>query len=138
MFVALGLSAVLPIGHAMQLHSLSKLDELMGLRWAVLQGVLYISGAAIYAVRRHIQISRPQLMIPCQRRIPERYQPGRFDILGSSHQMFHILVVLAATSHLNGLLQAFNNKMMYAQLAGQLVGADMCQGHTADLGRLHG
>jgi len=51
MFVALGLSAVLPIGHAMQLHSLSKLDELMGLRWAVLQGVLYILGAAIYAVR---------------------------------------------------------------------------------------
>lgn len=56
MFVALGLSAVLPIGHAMQLHSLHKLDELMGLRWVVLEGVLYISGAAIYAVRSFVRV----------------------------------------------------------------------------------
>jgi len=54
MFVALGLSAVLPIAHATRLHSLSTLDELMGLRWVVLQGVLYISGATIYAVSRCI------------------------------------------------------------------------------------
>jgi len=121
MFVALGLSAVLPIAHAMHLHSLSKLDELMGLRWVVLQGILYISGAAIYAVRRLIKLSTHKLIVVFQRRIPERYQPGKFDIVGSSHQVFHVLVVLAAASHLNGLLHAFNNKMIYLQ-------ADMCQG----------
>ena len=43
-----------------------------------------------------------------QARWPERAWPGSFDIWGSSHQLFHILVVLAAASHLYGLLKAFD------------------------------
>jgi adiponectin receptor len=34
--------------------------------------------------------------------------PGRFDIWGSSHQLFHIFVMLAATSHLVGMAKAFD------------------------------
>jgi len=40
-------------------------------------------------------------------RIPERFAPGRFDIWGSSHQIFHVLVLAAAVTHLVGLLKAF-------------------------------
>ena len=43
-----------------------------------------------------------------QSRIPERLSPGKFDYLGSSHQIFHVLVVLAAGSHLVGLMKAFD------------------------------
>ena len=43
-----------------------------------------------------------------QARVPERLSPGSFDIWGSSHQIFHILVVLAAASHLVGLMKAFD------------------------------
>lgn len=43
-----------------------------------------------------------------QARIPERWRPGAFDIWGSSHQIFHVLVVLAAATHLVGLLKAFD------------------------------
>ena len=51
MFVAMGLSAVLPILHGMQLYGLATLTHTIGLRWVVLQGMLYIVGAGLYAVR---------------------------------------------------------------------------------------
>jgi len=63
----------------------------IALDWVVLQGALYIIGAVIYAAR-----------------VPERLKPGRFDIWGSSHQIFHVLVLLAAASHLVGLIKAFD------------------------------
>lgn len=40
--------------------------------------------------------------------MPERLRPGRFDIWGSSHQIFHVLVLMAAATHLTGLLKAFD------------------------------
>ncbi len=40
--------------------------------------------------------------------MPERLRPGKFDIWGSSHQIFHVLVVAAAVAHLIGLLKAFD------------------------------
>ena len=43
-----------------------------------------------------------------QARWPERSWPGSFDIWGSSHQIFHVLVVMAAASHLYGLLKTFD------------------------------
>ncbi|XP_068309430.1 heptahelical transmembrane protein 3-like isoform X4 [Pyrus communis] len=32
-------------------------------------------------------------------RIPERWKPGKFDVVGHSHQIFHIFVVLGALAH---------------------------------------
>jgi len=50
MFVAMGLSAVFPIFHGLKLYGLSRMGEMVGLKWVVLQGALYIVGAATYAV----------------------------------------------------------------------------------------
>lgn len=50
MFVAMGLSAVFPVVHGWGLYGLEQLERQIGLSWMVLQGVLYIAGAAIYAV----------------------------------------------------------------------------------------
>ncbi|KAF1348779.1 hemolysin-III related-domain-containing protein [Delphinella strobiligena] len=91
MFVAMGLSAVIPIIHGVFLYGVTQLQVQMGLSWVVSQGVLYILGAAIYAAR-----------------IPEKLRPGAFDIWGSSHQIFHVLVLMAAATHLVGLLKAFD------------------------------
>jgi len=41
-------------------------------------------------------------------RVPERLYPGQFDICINSHQIFHIMVVLAIISHLRGLVNAFH------------------------------
>jgi adiponectin receptor len=91
MFVLMGLSAVFPVLHGVKLYGVEHLRTSIGLDWVVLQGVLYIVGAVIYAAR-----------------VPEKWAPGKYDIWGSSHQIFHVLVVLAAASHLVGLLTAFD------------------------------
>jgi adiponectin receptor len=108
MFVAMGASAVIPVLHGISLFGVTQLERQMGLSWLVLQGVLYVSGAAIYAVStvsaRYCQI----VLIETQARFPERLKPGSFDIWGSSHQIFHVLVLLAAASHFVGLIKAFD------------------------------
>ncbi|KAK4247928.1 hemolysin-III related-domain-containing protein [Corynascus novoguineensis] len=92
MFVGLGLSGVIPVLHGLSFYGYRELDERMGLSWVLLQGALYISGAFLYAVR-----------------FPECKWPGAFDIWGSSHQIFHVCVLLAATSHLYGMIKAFDH-----------------------------
>lgn len=42
-----------------------------------------------------------------QTRFPEAWRPGKFDIWGASHQIFHVLVVISAMVHLYGILSAF-------------------------------
>ena len=42
-------------------------------------------------------------------RIPERFVPGLFDYFGSSHQIFHVHVVLAALAHYWCILTAFDH-----------------------------
>ncbi|GAM88022.1 hypothetical protein ANO11243_060510 [Dothideomycetidae sp. 11243] len=91
MFVAMGLSAVFPVVHGVAIYGRAQLEKQMGLSWVVLQGALYVLGAALYAGR-----------------VPERFAPGKFDIVGASHQIFHTLVVLAAAAHLVGLLKALD------------------------------
>lgn len=43
-----------------------------------------------------------------QIRWPERMSPKTFDIWGSSHQIFHVLILFAAASHLCGMTKAFD------------------------------
>ena len=50
MFVALGLSAIFPVLHGLQLYGFQQMCQQMGLFWVILQGLLYITGAGIYAV----------------------------------------------------------------------------------------
>lgn len=48
--------------------------------------------------------------VRCKTRIPESLRPGKFDIWCSSHQIFHIFVVLATVSQLFGIWSAFDYK----------------------------
>lgn len=91
MFVGMGLSAVFPVLHGLGVFGFDRMRGQIGLSWLLLQGFLYVLGAGLYAAR-----------------VPERLYPGKFDIWGSSHQIFHILVVCAAGAHLTGLLKAFD------------------------------
>ena len=53
----------------------------------ILMGVCYLMGAYIYAVA-----------------VPEKWKPGRFDVWMSSHNLFHILVVMGAYVHYRAAL----------------------------------
>ncbi|KAL7792101.1 mPR-like GPCR protein [Trichoderma ceciliae] len=92
MFVSLGLSGIIPVGHGLLKFGYLTLEDRMGLTWVVLQGAMYIFGAFLYAARW-----------------PERSYPGVFDIWGSSHQIFHMFVLLAAATHFYGLAKAFDH-----------------------------
>ena len=51
MFAVYGLSAIFPVVHGLVLYGMEQLRYSMGLYWVVLQGLLYLVGAATYAVR---------------------------------------------------------------------------------------
>ncbi|CAI2728396.1 unnamed protein product [Schistosoma spindalis] len=63
LFIALGLSGVVPCVHYILIEDLQENVHYSALGWLILMAVLYISGATIYALR-----------------IPERLYPGKFDI----------------------------------------------------------
>ncbi|KAI9660949.1 MAG: hypothetical protein M1821_009276 [Bathelium mastoideum] len=58
MFVGMGLSAVFPVFYGVKLYGIQRLDETMGLSWVVLQGLLYVLGAAIYAAAGNYNTTR--------------------------------------------------------------------------------
>lgn len=82
-FAAFGMSNIIPIIHwffVLETHLFVYLG------YFILQGAIYVIGGLLYALR-----------------IPERFFPGKCDYWFQSHQIFHIMVVLAAIIHLNGL-----------------------------------
>lgn len=81
LFFGMGMSGAVPVLHKLILFW-NRPEALQTTGYEVLMGALYGLGALIYAVR-----------------IPERWKPGRFDIAGQSHQLFHVLVVAGAFTH---------------------------------------
>jgi adiponectin receptor len=86
MFIALGLSGLVPAIHYVITFGSYKAFNVGGLGWLVLMATFYITGACLYAAR-----------------IPERLFPGKFDIWFQSHQIFHVFVVAAAYVHYHGI-----------------------------------
>lgn len=82
MFVAFGLSGALPVLWCLYTDGTDETWNRFGLGWLLAEAALYIGGAGIYAAR-----------------IPERFTPGKYDYFGHSHQIFHVMVVLAAICH---------------------------------------
>ncbi|CAN6562822.1 unnamed protein product [Malus baccata var. baccata] len=81
LFLGMGLSGILPVMHKLILFS-DQPEALHTTGYEILMGLLYGVGALVYATR-----------------IPERWLPGKFDIAGHSHQLFHVLVVAGAYTH---------------------------------------
>ncbi|RKF57778.1 ADIPOR-like receptor SPBC12C2.09c [Erysiphe neolycopersici] len=90
MFIAMGLSALFPVIHGLKIYGFHTMRSRIGLVGLVFEGIFYIMGASLYAARW-----------------PERSKPGFFDVWGSSHQIFHILVLVAAGFHFYSLLTAY-------------------------------
>jgi predicted membrane channel-forming protein YqfA (hemolysin III family) len=61
MFVLMGLSAVFPVLHGIELYGIHEMRDRMGLIWVVLQGFLYILGAGLYAVSHSKSRAGPEV-----------------------------------------------------------------------------
>ncbi|GMH13643.1 hypothetical protein Nepgr_015484 [Nepenthes gracilis] len=81
LFFGMGVSGVAPILHKLILYG-QQPEAVKTTVYEVLMGMFYGAGALVYAAR-----------------IPERWKPGKFDIAGHSHQLFHVLVVAGAYTH---------------------------------------
>ncbi|KAI0009663.1 hemolysin-III related-domain-containing protein [Xylariaceae sp. FL0662B] len=90
-FVCTGLSGLAPIVHGVVFFGFAQMMRQSGLPYYLAEGGLFLLGAVVYATR-----------------FPESLSPGTFDIYGASHQIFHVLVVLATVVHLVGVLDAFD------------------------------
>lgn len=81
LFFGMGVSGIAPILHKLILFR-NRPEAIYTTGYEVLMGLFYGIGALIYAMR-----------------IPERWMPGKFDIAGQSHNIFHVLVVAGAFTH---------------------------------------
>lgn len=110
-FVSTGFSAFAPIIHAVLIFPYDQLDKQAGLRYYYVEGALILIGVIFYVVcQPPISLRRLECdtdISICQTHFPESWKPVRFDILGASHQIFHVFVVLGAAVHLYGILAAF-------------------------------
>ncbi|KAM3240559.1 hypothetical protein ACQJBY_053934 [Aegilops geniculata] len=81
LFLAMGMSGVIPAVHALWVnwgHTACYLA--LGLEVAM--GLAYAVGAWFYVSR-----------------VPEKWRPGVFDVVGHSHQIFHVFVLVGAITH---------------------------------------
>lgn len=95
MFIIFGLSGTIPVFWSLYKWGYSTTYQKIGLNWLIREALFYIGGAVLYAAQ-----------------FPERFalvdsNRGKFDIFGSSHQIFHFCVVIAAYCHWRALLECY-------------------------------
>ncbi|KIM93310.1 hypothetical protein OIDMADRAFT_46275 [Oidiodendron maius Zn] len=95
-FVSIGLLGFVPLIHGIVMFGTAQMVKQSGILYYLCGGLLQVMGAVSYSMR-----------------LPETFKPGRFDIYGHSHQIFHVFVVLGTTVHLAGILTAFDYNYQY-------------------------
>ncbi|RLN41397.1 heptahelical transmembrane protein 4-like [Panicum miliaceum] len=81
LFACMGMSGLVPIVHKMLVFG-ARPEAVLTTGYEMAMGASYLAGVAVYATR-----------------VPERWMPGRFDLAGHSHQLFHALVIAGAYAH---------------------------------------
>jgi len=91
-----GLYSFLPIGHQIYIHGVMHQEIVDYMKGFFLMLLLYMTGMVFYQIR-----------------FPEVCWPGKFDLLGQSHQIFHILTAIATFIHYMTLLQYYKIRTTY-------------------------
>ncbi|KAL6645042.1 hypothetical protein ACP70R_016650 [Stipagrostis hirtigluma subsp. patula] len=81
LFACMGMSGLVPIVHKMLVFG-GRPEAVLTTGYEMAMGAFYLAGVVVYATR-----------------VPERWMPGRFDLAGHSHQLFHVLVIAGAYAH---------------------------------------
>ncbi|CAI4038342.1 hypothetical protein SMKI_04G6860 [Saccharomyces mikatae IFO 1815] len=96
-FILFGFSGLLPLTTGFFKFGIQGVLNRIKVSFVFWEALFYISGAVIYGFR-----------------IPETLAPGKFDFLGSSHQIFHIMVVLGSICHLKAIIGSY--KLMHSHI----------------------
>ncbi|KAI4906749.1 hypothetical protein J4E90_010208 [Alternaria incomplexa] len=100
LFVAFAAAGIFPLWRGIQMYGWERMGELAGLRWGLACGFVCLAS-----------------LVPFMTRFPERWKQGKFDLWLSSHQIFHIAVVIAACLHFVGLMKAYSFQHMHMRIA---------------------
>lgn len=103
MFVTFGLSGVLPVVTAVAKFGVQQAEDRSNASWLICEGFFYILGACLYAARIPERFTHVEDNCVGQ----NRYAKGMFDLVGHSHQIFHIMVVIAAFCHWKALVGCY-------------------------------
>ncbi|GAM88240.1 hypothetical protein ANO11243_062730 [Dothideomycetidae sp. 11243] len=95
-FSLLAVSAMLPNLHSAGLLGWTQACEQIGLQWYLAEGLALLVGVALFVGR-----------------LPERLSPGRFDVWGHSHQLFHIAAVVGAACHVVAISAGLRYRHQY-------------------------
>lgn len=99
LFIFMALVGLVPFSHGAYLHGFWRMYAFYA---PVLPSLAsYVAGVAVYAMR-----------------FPEKYWPGRFDLVGHSHQMWHIAIVVAIALHFRAILLFHENRFAYSHVSG--------------------
>ncbi|EGA59127.1 Izh1p [Saccharomyces cerevisiae FostersB] len=96
-FILFGFSGLLPLTTGFFKFGIQGVLNRIKVSFVFWEALFYISGAVIYGFR-----------------IPETLSPGKFDFFGSSHQIFHIMVVLGSVCHLKAIIDSY--KLMHSHI----------------------
>ena len=89
-FATFGMSGIIPLATGFYIFGFHGVLQRINLTFVLWEALFYIVGATLYGFR-----------------IPESLSPGRFDLIGSSHQMFHFLVVAGSVCHLKAVIESY-------------------------------
>ena len=98
LFLLVGISTSVPIIHLAMLNNQEGMIPDQKFTQFILGGLTYIMGALIY-------ISR----------IPEKHCPGTFCIWGSSHQIWHCLVITGIVFHYLASVQTYHERLNFSE-----------------------
>ena len=94
LFISFGFYSFIPGVQIILQDGFAYADAAYSLSGLLQMASVYVSGAGLYAAR-----------------IPERFFPGKFDIWASSHQLFHICVLIAAYLHYDSILNMVSHRL---------------------------
>ncbi|KAJ6627447.1 HlyIII-domain-containing protein [Mycena sp. CBHHK59/15] len=89
-FFTLGVVALAPFVHCFVRYGIDQAAKSLSTRWIVIEIVAYVGGALLYSER-----------------CPECLAPGKFDIIGASHQIFHVCSLVAVLTHYLAISDGF-------------------------------
>ncbi|KAK3360965.1 mPR-typeG-protein-coupled receptor [Lasiosphaeria ovina] len=95
LYAGFGFSSLLFVGHGLLLHGWALQKARMSLVWMAWMTLFNLVGVVAYVSR-----------------MPERWFPYRFDLFCSSHQIFHVAVMVAGLAHFAGLLDALDVSLL--------------------------
>lgn len=91
LYSLLGASAFYSAYDGVRIYGWHSYNQRMGLFDFTAMAIIQVSGAGIYGLR-----------------IPERWYPKTFDIVGASHQIMHVMVMIGALVYAAGIIRAFD------------------------------